>query len=336
MDYKDKVAKLAIYIRECMKNKNRKVFLFKLISGITIPLLIWIFSPKAYLGFWETLYLIFVINYCIYQKSPKEKKSWSIAIVLVTAVLSFWVNHSVSPFISPNIASFVIKNNYINSVFSPLPSFSFESADNYKDSVKESDFYLTQEAECKIRFPLFPLVRFIVIPMKEPTVLYPETLEGEFKDYEINPFIESIYEKDNQIFVKVKPQSSLNIIESIVTFTYRRKFTNRLRFPVSFNLQKIEGKDAFLLDIRLANNKPFLVKNLFYIEEDFVKKFTLGEFSDNTKYKRTSVCKNVGDGVVNMDKQGNLFIMQYSPVGPGEETHFYLELERIPNIGETK
>lgn len=318
-----------------MKIKNRKVLL-KPTIGVTIPFLLWIFSPKAYLGFWETLYLIFVINYCIYQKSPKEKKSWSIAIVLVTAVLSFWVNNSVSPFISPNVANFVIKSNYINSGFSPSPSFSFESADNYKDSVKESNFYLTQEAECKIRFPLFPLVRFIVIPMKEPTALYPETLEGEFKDYEINPFIESIYEKDNQIFVKVKPQSSLNIIESIVTFTYRRKFTNKLRFPVSFTLQKIEGKDAFLLDIHLVNNKPFLIKRLFYIEEDFFKKSTLGEFLDSKKYKRTSVCKNVGDGIVNIDKQGNLFIMQYSPVNPGNEAHFYLEIERIPNSGETK
>lgn len=171
-----------------MKIKNRKVFLFKFIIGVTIPLLLWIFSPKAYLGFWETLYLIFVINYCIYQKSPKEKKSWSIAIVLVTAILSFWVNHSVSPFISPNIASFVIKNNYINSAFSLSPSFSFESDDNYKDSVKENNFYLTQEAECKIRFPLFPLIRFIVIPMKEPTALYPETLEGEFKYYRIRSY----------------------------------------------------------------------------------------------------------------------------------------------------
>lgn len=111
---------------------------------------------------------------------------------------------------------------------------------------------------------------------------------------------------------------------------------NRLRFPVSFSLQRIEGKDAFILDIRLVNNKPFLIKNLFYIEEDFVKKFSLGEFSDTKKYKRTSVCKNVGDGVVNIDKQGNLCIMQYSPVSPGDETHFYLELERISNSSETK
>ncbi len=319
-----------------MKIKNRKFYLFKFIIGVATPFLLWKFSPKAYLGFWETLYLIFLINYCIYQKSPKEKKSWSIAIVLVTAVISFWINHSVSPFISPNISSFAIKNSYINSAFSFSSSFSFESVDNYKDSVKENNFYLTQEAECKIRFPLFPLIRFIVIPIKEPTTLYPETSEGEFRDYEINPFIESIYEKDNQIFVKIKPQSSLNILESIVTFTYRRKFTSRLRFPVSFSLQRIEGKDAFILDIRLLNDKPFVIKNLFYIEEGFVKKFTLGEFSDVQKYKRTSVCKNVGDGVVNMDMQGNLCIMQYSPINPGDEAHFYLELERISNSGEIK
>ena len=121
-------------------------------------------------------------------------------------------------------------------------------------------------------------------------------------------------------------------------FTYRRKFSSKLKFPVSYHLTELEG-DKFILDISLRNKYPFVIKNLFYLDEDFAKGggSGLGEFLDNTKYKKTSIFKrDVSAGVAQIDKQGNLFVMEYFSVKPNEDMHFFLEIEKISISDQTK
>lgn len=319
-----------------MKIKN-KILLFILIL-IVLPSILWVFFRNSYLGLIATLYLILLLGgFTYYLDIKKERKKLSV-VALTVAIFASLVNFSFLPFISPNISILDVKDNYINSVYAPLPSFSFESADNYKDAVKENYFYLTQEVECKIKFPILPIVNFILIPIKEQITLLYDSPNEEFKDYEINPLIKKLYIKNNKIFIEIKRLSCLNIQESTIAFTYRRKFSSKLKFPVSYYLTKVEG-DKFILDISLKNKYPFVIKNLFYLDEDFAKGSGsgLGEFLDSTKYKKTSIFKrDVSAGIAQIDKQGNLFVMEYFPVKPNEDMHFFLEIEKISSGDQTK
>ena len=206
-----------------MKIKN-KILLFILIL-IVLPSILWVFFRNSYLGLIATLYLILLLGgFTYYLDIKKERKKLSV-VALTVAIFASLVNFSFLPFISPNISILDVKDNYINSVYAPLPSFSFESADNYKDAVKENYFYLTQEVECKIKFPILPIVNFILIPIKEQITLLYDSPNEEFKDYEINPLIKKLYIKNNKIFIEIKRLSCLNIQESTIAFTYRRKFS---------------------------------------------------------------------------------------------------------------
>lgn len=323
-----------------MSNKKTKKFLkvcFVIILLIIFLFILWEFFPKSYLSLVLTSYLILLIGYFTYFLRPKdEKRKWSIAKTLIITFFIFCLNYSLLPFIAPNIYSFDIENSYINSEYKLLPSFTFESADNYKDSVKEQKFSLTQEAICKIKFPLFPLVNFISIPIKEPINLFYDLANEEFKDYEINPLIKKLYIKDNRIFIEIKNISYFYIQETTINFSFRRKFISRLNFPIFHSLIKENG-NKFILDISLKNKYPFSIKNLFYIGENFARESTLGEFLDSTKYKRTGIFKrDVSVGVAQIDKAGNLCVMAYVSTEPSKDMHFFLELEKINNTQETK
>jgi len=319
--------------------KTKKVF--KSVSIITAVILflfiLWRFSPEPYLSWVITTCLILLIGCFTYYLRPEhEKRKWSIAKTLVITFFVFFLNYSVVPFIAPNISSFDIKNSYINSEYILLPTFTFELADNYKDSVKEQNFYLAQEAICKIKFPLFPLVNFVSIPIKEPINLLYNLANDDFKDYEINPLIRSLYIRNNRIFIEIKNITYFYIQETTINLSFGRKFTSKLHFPVSYSLIRENG-DKFILDISLKNKYPFSIKNLFYIGENFARENTLGEFLDSTKYKKISIFKrDVSAGVAQIDKQGNLCVMGYFPIEPNEDMHFFMEIEKISNSEQTK
>ena len=291
--------------------KSHKVKLIFWIPWILI-LLVLIFLLKMrffpeWIGFLWTTWLLIFLGSITYEKSPKDSK-FRVVTVGVMAVSSIWINNSVSPLISPTISTVEIKSNYIN------------TADN--------GFYLTQEVEYKIKFPLIPIVNFVVTPLKEPVELFPKMAEEEFKAYEINPFCDRIDIKDNKIFIDIKRLSSLIVQELPITIRYRRKVISKLEFPLAFSLYR-ENQGEFIITISYNNKYPFTIKNLIYREDDFAKKSGFGEFLNRNKYEQIPIHQEGAAGAIFIDKDGKWNFLVTSAIEPGGEMRFYLMVKEI-------
>lgn len=295
-----------------MKRHKFKLFFWILLVVVFLVLILLLrirFWPE-WLGFLWTIWLLVFLGSITYETSPKDSKV-RIVTVGVTAVFSIWINNSVSPLISPTISTMEIKSNYIN------------TADN--------GFYLTQEVEYKIKFPLIPIVNFVVTPLKEPSELFPQFSEGEFRAYEINPFFNRVDINDNKIFIDIKRLSSLLVQESSLTLGYRRKVVSKLDFPLTSYLYQ-ESPGEFIATISYRNKYPFIIKSLIYKEEDFVKKVVFGEFLNSSKYEQIPIHKEDAAGAVFIDKDGKWNFLVTSSIEPGDEMRFYLILKEISTI----
>lgn len=315
-----------------MMLKNKRILHEIIKWSVLIVLLPFILSkliPKEFLGIFATVCFLILISYFTYEKASKEKKGSAVIIIIAITFVSLWVNHSAMPLFAPTIGNFDVEDSYIQSMYKLKSSFTLAPTENYKNIIEERDYYLTQKAKCNIKYPLLPIVNYVIVPLKESAELFPTTSKGEFVGYEINPFFNNVAIVRNKIYIEIKRLSSLLLQESSIDLIYRRKISKKLDFPTSFVLTTGENNE-FILDICLQNKYPFAVKNLtFYLLEDFAKKHDLVEFFNSNSYNVKSIgYLNKSSGTALADNNGNVIIMSYVPVEAGGNMHFFLMFER--------
>jgi len=184
--------------------KNKKI-LHEIIKWfiliIFLPFILSKLIPKEFLGIFITVYFLILISYFTYEKTSKERKGSAIIATLAITLISLWVNHSATPLFAPTIGSFDVEDSYIQSIYKLKPLFTLDPTENYKTIIEERDYYLTQQAKCNIKYPLLPIVNFVIIPLKESAELFPTTSKGEFMGYEINPFLNNVDIVRNKIYI---------------------------------------------------------------------------------------------------------------------------------------
>ncbi len=264
-----------------------------------------------WIGLCWTVWVLIFLNILTYQWSFKKEKISPILVVIVTTLSSIWVNNSVTPLVSPVISSVIIKSSNIFG--------------------NKGSFWLTQEAEYKIKFPLVPIVSFVTTPLKENVELFPVASNEEFNNYETNPFIRDVRVINKKMFIDIKRLSSLLIQETTIDVIYKRYFEKGLRLDISAHWYRTD-KEEIILGLSCKNNYQFVISSLIYEEKGFVSKcavLTSQFFLDTSKYRQTSFLRDKAAGHADIDREGNLRLVVLSPVNPSEEMNFYISFKKL-------